>query len=80
MCSPGSRAASGDNTRVAKMRAICGDDFRLYSGEDGMARDYVLQGGDGPARGAAEAQVYPSSGVAVILALGQRRPCPRHRQ
>merc|ERR1719310_405317 len=43
----GLKDATGDNTRVAPMRAICGDDFRLYSGEDGMARDYVLQGGDG---------------------------------
>ena len=39
--------ATGDNTRVAPMRAVCGDDFRLYSGEDAMAKDYVLQGGDG---------------------------------
>ena len=43
----GLKDATGDNTRVAAMRAICGDSFRLYSGEDGMARDYVLQGGDG---------------------------------
>eukprot|EP00964_Phaeocystis_antarctica_P057956 scaffold34348_cov102-Phaeocystis_antarctica.AAC.1 len=97
----GLKDATGDNARVAPMRAIIGDDFRLYSGaargrmctacarhvhwacalgvcalhvhwalcvhcaytvhallllttyhllptgEDGMARDYVLQGGDG---------------------------------
>jgi 4-hydroxy-tetrahydrodipicolinate synthase len=43
----GLKDATGDNTRVSAMRAICGDDFRLYSGEDAMARDYVLQGGDG---------------------------------
>ena len=43
----GLKDATGDNTRVAPMRAIMGDDFRMYSGEDAMARDYVLQGGDG---------------------------------
>jgi len=43
----GLKDATGDNARVAPMRAIIGDDFRLYSGEDGMAREYVLQGGDG---------------------------------
>jgi len=43
----GLKDATGDNTRVGPMRAVCGDDFRLYSGEDAMAREYVLQGGDG---------------------------------
>jgi len=43
----GLKDATGDNTRVAPMRAICDESFRLYSGEDGMAREYVLQGGDG---------------------------------
>ena len=43
----GLKDATGDNNRVAPMRTIIGDDFKLYSGEDGMARDYVLQGGDG---------------------------------
>ena len=41
----GLKDATGDNTRVAPMRAVCGDDFRLYSGEDAMARDYVVQVG-----------------------------------
>jgi len=43
----GLKDATGDNTRVSPMRKIIGKDMRLYSGEDGMARDYVLQGGDG---------------------------------
>jgi len=43
----GLKDATGDNNRVTPMRKIIGDDFRLYSGEDGMARDYVLKGGDG---------------------------------
>lgn len=43
----GLKDATGDNSRVGPMRQIIGDEFRLYSGEDGMARDYVLKGGDG---------------------------------
>ena len=40
----GLKDATGDNTRVGPMRAICGDDFKLYSGEDAMAREYVPKG------------------------------------
>jgi len=61
----GLKDATGDNTRVAKMRAICGDDFRLYSGEDAMARDYVLQGGDGAI--SVTANVAPAA-VASVMA------------
>lgn len=43
----GLKDATGDNTRVVSMRAVCDSGFRLYSGEDDMAREYVLQGGDG---------------------------------
>jgi len=43
----GLKDATGDNNRVGPMRKIIGEDFKLYSGEDGMARDYVLKGGDG---------------------------------
>lgn len=43
----GLKDATGDNNRVGPMRQIIGEDFRLYSGEDGMAREYVLKGGDG---------------------------------
>ena len=43
----GLKDATGDNTRVSPMRAICGDNFKLYSGEDSQCREYVLQGGDG---------------------------------
>lgn len=37
----GLKDATGDNARCAPMRAICGDEFRLYSGEDAMAREYA---------------------------------------
>jgi 4-hydroxy-tetrahydrodipicolinate synthase len=47
------------------MRAVCGDDFRLYSGEDGQARDYVLNGGDGVI--SVTANVAPAN-VAKVMA------------
>ena len=66
----GLKDATGDNTRVGPMRAICGDDFRLYSGEDGMAREYVLQGGDGVI--SVTANVAPAT-VAKVMASAAAR-------
>mmetsp|Transcript_16008 Transcript_16008/g.47619 ORF Transcript_16008/g.47619 Transcript_16008/m.47619 type:complete len:324 (-) Transcript_16008:27-998(-) len=43
----GIKEATGDNGRVATLRAACGDDFLLYSGEDAMGREFVALGGDG---------------------------------
>jgi len=33
--------------RVATLRALCGDDFMLLSGEDSNAFEFTLLGGDG---------------------------------
>ncbi|KAL1511467.1 hypothetical protein AB1Y20_006265 [Prymnesium parvum] len=66
----GLKDATGDNTRVVPMRAICGDDFRLYSGEDAMARDFVIQGGDGVI--SVTANVAPAS-VARVMAAALSR-------
>lgn len=66
----GLKDATGDNTRVGPMRAICGDDFRLYSGEDNMARDYVLQGGDGVI--SVTANVAPGTVSKVMAAANAR--------
>jgi len=66
----GLKDATGDNTRVAPMRSICGDDFRLYSGEDAMARDYVLQGGDGVI--SVTANVAPAAVSRVMAAAAAR--------
>ena len=66
----GLKDATGDNGRAAPLRAVCGDDFRLYSGEDGMARDYVLQGGDGAI--SVTANVAPA-GVAKVMAAANAR-------
>jgi len=66
----GLKDATGDNTRVGPMRAICGDDFRLYSGEDAMAREYVLQGGDGVI--SVTANVAPAAVARVMAAANAK--------
>uniref|UniRef100_A0A7S3EPG7 4-hydroxy-tetrahydrodipicolinate synthase n=2 Tax=Haptolina ericina TaxID=156174 RepID=A0A7S3EPG7_9EUKA len=66
----GLKDATGDNTRVGPMRAVCGDDFRLYSGEDAMAREYVLQGGDGVI--SVTANVAPAAVSRVMAAAAAR--------
>jgi 4-hydroxy-tetrahydrodipicolinate synthase len=43
----GVKEATGDMSRVAQIRAACGDDFGLYSGDDATAREFMLLGGDG---------------------------------
>ncbi|MDO6620217.1 MULTISPECIES: 4-hydroxy-tetrahydrodipicolinate synthase [unclassified Shewanella] len=43
----GVKEATGDLTRVARLRELCGQDFKLYSGDDATARDFLLLGGDG---------------------------------
>jgi 4-hydroxy-tetrahydrodipicolinate synthase len=40
-------AAADGPARVARLRAACGPDFALLSGDDGTAADFVLAGGDG---------------------------------
>ena len=43
----GIKDATGDLTRVARLRELCGPDFALYSGDDGSACEFMLRGGDG---------------------------------
>ena len=43
----GIKEATGDLARVARLRALCGSDFALYSGDDATAREFMLLGGDG---------------------------------
>jgi 4-hydroxy-tetrahydrodipicolinate synthase len=43
----GIKEASGEVSRVAKLRQLCGDDFGLYSGDDPTAREFLLAGGQG---------------------------------
>lgn len=43
----GLKDATGDLTRVAELRAGCGPDFAIYSGDDATGCELMLRGGDG---------------------------------
>lgn len=43
----GIKEATGDLARSAAVRELCGREFRLYSGDDATAREFMLQGGHG---------------------------------
>jgi len=43
----GIKEATGDLTRVATLRKLCGDNFDLYSGDDATGTEFMLLGGDG---------------------------------
>lgn len=43
----GVKEATGDLSRVKRLRELCGNDFLLYSGDDGTAREFLSLGGDG---------------------------------
>jgi len=43
----GIKDATGDLKRVAILRALCGEGFALYSGDDASTCDFLLLGGDG---------------------------------
>ncbi|HET8553128.1 MAG TPA: 4-hydroxy-tetrahydrodipicolinate synthase [Gammaproteobacteria bacterium] len=43
----GIKEATGDVSRVQGLRARCGDDFDLYSGDDSTSMEFVLAGGHG---------------------------------
>lgn len=43
----GVKEATGDVSRVARLRELCGADFVLLSGDDATTREFVLAGGNG---------------------------------
>ncbi|MCH9665607.1 MAG: 4-hydroxy-tetrahydrodipicolinate synthase [Gammaproteobacteria bacterium] len=43
----GIKEASGDVSRVAKLRSLCGENFIMLSGDDYTCCDFILAGGDG---------------------------------
>lgn len=43
----GVKEATGDLSRVQKLRDLCGDDFALYTGDDATSREFCLLGGNG---------------------------------
>ena len=43
----GVKEATGDLMRVSSLRELCGNDFKLYSGDDATACEFLLLGGNG---------------------------------
>ncbi len=43
----GIKEATGDLSRVATIRALAGDDFAIYTGDDASSREFCLLGGNG---------------------------------
>jgi 4-hydroxy-tetrahydrodipicolinate synthase len=43
----GVKEATGKLERLAQIRALSGDDFAIYSGDDASSREFCLQGGNG---------------------------------
>ncbi|MCP5143403.1 MAG: 4-hydroxy-tetrahydrodipicolinate synthase [Gammaproteobacteria bacterium] len=43
----GIKEATGDISRVARLRELCGDDFMLYSGDDATSLAFMAAGGHG---------------------------------
>jgi 4-hydroxy-tetrahydrodipicolinate synthase len=43
----GVKEATGDLSRVHKIRELCGEDFALYTGDDATSREFCLLGGNG---------------------------------
>jgi len=43
----GIKEASGDLSRVATLRGLCGEDFDLITGDDATSREFILLGGVG---------------------------------
>lgn len=41
------KEATGEVERAVRLRALCGEEFALYSGDDATARAFMLAGGDG---------------------------------
>jgi 4-hydroxy-tetrahydrodipicolinate synthase len=43
----GLKDATGDLARLPRLRALCGPEFALYSGDDATGCEFMLRGGDG---------------------------------
>ena len=67
----GLKDATGDLERVGKIRKLAGDDFLLYSGDDGTGLDYLKRGGDGFI--SVTANLAPKSMHEICVAVQQGR-------
>jgi 4-hydroxy-tetrahydrodipicolinate synthase len=62
----GIKEATGEVERVAALKAACGDDFMLFSGDDPTGREFMLAGGHGVV--SVTAHVAPAQMAAMCAA------------
>ena len=62
----GIKEATGDLDRVGVIRELCGPEFRLYSGDDATAREFMRLGGHGVV--SVTANVAPAAMAQMCLA------------
>jgi len=62
----GIKEATGDVSRVAQLKQLCGNDFILLSGDDGTGCEFMLQGGHGVI--SVTANVMPAQMKAMVTA------------
>eukprot|EP01042_Synura_sphagnicola_P005371 gene5371-6849_t len=67
----GIKDATGDLSRVATLRELCGPDFAIFSGEDDSGMDFVRLGGDGVI--SVTANVAPADMHTMLLAAKEGR-------
>lgn len=65
----GIKEATGDVSRVAQLKQLCGNDFILLSGDDGTGCEFMLQGGHGVI--SVTANVMPAQMKAMVTAATQ---------
>ena len=73
----GLKDATGDVTRVTRLRALLGPDFRLLSGDDATAFAFLLQGGNGCI--SVTSNLVPGLCRNLYLALRQGQTAQAHR-
>lgn len=64
------KEATGDVSRVSRLRELCGPGFSLFSGDDATAREFMLAGGEGVV--SVTANVAPAQMVALCKAAMER--------
>lgn len=62
----GIKEATGDLSRITRIRALAGDDFAIYSGDDATAREAMLRGANGDV--SVTANVAPAAMHAMCMA------------
>ena len=76
----GLKEASVDKRRVSELRQLCGDEFILYCGEDALAMDFMLDGGDGVISVTANVAPASMARLCVQALAGDREAAERENK